>query len=397
MSRAILLLALLPLTSHSCAGQTAGPRSPAAAARPVKNLAGQTPSVADIQFAEFEFQQPYFGREGPGFWRIDGEPSKDLRYFVEAELYGAEAIATAKFEAVDEVGHVIKQILIQRRPDPSGGSGFYGLMVVPDRPFRVVVSGEGVDGRSYRLAHERLFRPTNRPKRRFRIPPGVSAAEAKRMEQLADAAAQEAIAKMENELTKDAGGVIVMPRTRVSNVMYAPYLSEAGHPLGVRISFDAEFSADGYYNPELHLVPYYKNEDWRGRIEMKALTGSIEPQPAESGSPQMRPHILAFGAGYLYRGRTTYHFTAELVPDYVFQNEKKTKLCIFRQKYKYSPSMQAAWGEILASNAPTKYRLYIDNAEFSGEIEGLHAQGTLFKSFVAEGAQDCGEQPTSRF
>lgn len=217
------------------------------------------------------------------------------------------------------------------------------------------------------------------------------------MKQLADAAAQETIAKMENDLRKDGGGVIVMPRTRVSNVMYAPYVSKAGYPLGVRITFDAEFSQDGYYNPELHLVPYYRNDDWRGRIEMKPLTGSIEPQPDSAGSPQIQPHILAYGAGYLYRRSTTYHFIAELVPDYVFQNEKKTKLCIFRQKYKYSPGMQAAWREVLASRAPTKYRLNIDNADFSGEIEGLHAQGTLFQSFVAEGAQDCGEQPTNRF
>jgi hypothetical protein len=72
-------------------------------------------------------------------------------------------------------------------------------------------------------------------------------------------------------------------------------------------------------------------------------------------------------------------------------------LCIFRQKYKSFPRMQAAWRQILASKAPTKYWLSIDNADFSGKIEGLHAQGTLFKSFVAEGAQDCGKQPTSHF
>ncbi len=397
MSRSILMLALLPLISPSSVGQTADPKVSAAAARPVKTLASQTPSAASIHFAGFEFQQPYFGREGPGVRRIEGEPSKGSHYFVEAKLYGEEAIATAKFEAVDEVGQVIQQVLIGRQSDASGRSGFYGVMMVPDRPFRVVVSGERLDGRSYRRAHERLFRPTNRPQQRSLIPPGVPAAEAKRMEQVAEAATQEAIAKMENDLRKETGGVIVMPRTRVSNVMYAPYLSKAGHPLGVRISFDVEFSQDGYYNPKLHLVPDYKSDDWRGRIEMKALTGSIEPQPAEAGSAQMQPHILAFGAGYLYRGRTTYHFAAELVPDYIFQNEEKTKLCIFRQKYKYSPRMQAAWREILESKALTKYRLYIDNADFSGEIEGLHAQGTLFRSFVAEGAQDCGEQPTSRF
>lgn len=395
--RSILSLPLLALISASCAGQVADPTQSTAATRPVKKLPSPAQTVGSIQLSGFEFQRPYFGREGPGFWRIDGEPSKGHRYVVEAELYGEEAIATAKFEAVDEVGHVIQQILIQRRPDAYGRSGFYGLMMVPDRPFRVVVSGEGVDGKSYRRPHERLFRPTNRPLHPPLIPPGVPAAERRRMRQVTEAAAQDAIAKMENDLKKETSGVIVMPRTRVSNVMYAPYLSRAGNPLGVRITFDAEFSQDGYYNPELHLVPYYRNDDWRGRIEMKALTGSIEPEPAEAGSPQMQPHILAFGAGYLYRARTTYHFTAELVPDYIFQNEKKTKLCIFRQKYKYSPGMQAFWREILASKAPTKYHVYIKNSDFGGEIEGLHAQGVLFNSFVAEGAGDCGAQPNIHF
>ena len=188
-----------------------------------------------------------------------------------------------------------------------------------------------------------------------------------------------------------------MPHLRVSNVMYAPFLSKAGRPLGLRITLDVEFSQDGYYNPELHIYPDYRNDDWRGRIDMKPLTGSIEPLPAEDGSPQDRPHILAFGAGYLYRAGTTYHFTAEYIPDYVIQNEKKTKFCIWNQQYKYSPEMHAAWKAILASKAPTKYTLYINNTNFGGEILGLHPQGVLFKSFVAEGAKDCGAQPTSRF
>ena len=101
---------------------------------------------------------------------------------------------------------------------------------------------------------------------------------------------------------------------------------------------------------------------------MKPLTGSIEPQPAESGSPQIQPHILAYGAGYLYRGGTTYHFTAEYIPDYVIQNENKTKLCIWHQQYKHTPEFQAAWRAILASEAPTKYILYINNTNFGGEM-----------------------------
>lgn len=215
---------------------------------------------------------------------------------------------------------------------------------------------------------------------------------AKRMRDLID----ESLQKEEDELRR-RGPEIVMPRTRVSNVTYAPYLSKAGRPLGLRIMYDVEFSQDGYYNPELKLFLDYQKSEWRGRIDMYPLTGSIEPQPAEPGSPQEQPHMLAYGAGYLYRAGTTYHFTAELVPDYVIQNKEKTKFCIYYQKYKYDPSMQVAFNEILASKMPTKYSVHIANTAFYGEIEGLHSQHTVLESFKAEGAQDCGEQPTDRF
>ena len=393
MGGRIALLAQFPLVLLLWVGQSESPQSPATVGRPVKQLPSPTPSSGEIHFSSFEFQQLYITNH-PGSSTIEGEPTKEARFFVQAKLYGEEAIATAKFEAVDERGNVIQKILIERRADANGGSGFYGVMKVPDRPFRVVISGEGVDGLSYSRTYERLFRPTTRPLSPILIPSATT--DATQREKL-ETAAKEYMNKMEEELSKKAGQMIVMPHVRVSNVMYAPFLSNAGRPLGVRITLDVEFSQDGYYNPELHIYPDYKNPDWRGRIDMKPLTGSIEPLPAEEGSPQNQPHILAFGAGYLYRTHTTYHFTAEYVPDYVIQNEKKTKFCIWNQQYKYSPEMHAAWKAILSSKAPTKYTLYINNTNFGGEIEGLHPQGVLFNSFVAEGAKDCGAQPTNRF
>jgi hypothetical protein len=349
------------------------------------------PSAAEISFMSFEFKQFQFSQHG-GMFPIKGEPTKGSRFFVEATLYREEAIATAKFEAVDEAGNVIQKISIQRQPDPGGGSMFYGVMKVPDRPFRVVVSGEGIDGKTYRLIYERLFRPTTRPKSAILLPPGVNARQRGQFE----AQSQKYLDEAEEEARKNAGEIIVIPRTRVSNVKYAPFLSKAGRQLGLRVEFDAEFSHDGYYNPELDLFLDYDKDEWRGRIDMQPLTGSIEPKPDEEGSPQSQSHILSNGAGYLYRAGTTYHFTAEYIPNYVVQNEKKTKFCIWYQQYKYSPEMEAAWKQILASEASTKYTLSIRNTEFYGEIEGV-PQSTLFKNFLAEGAQDCGEQPTNRF
>ena len=396
MGKCIILLALLPLVLLLCGGPSGVPQSPPATAmRPVKQLPSQTPSTAEIDVIDFDFRQLFLTNH-PGTSAIEGEPTKGARFFVEAKLYAEEAISRAKFEAIDERGNVIQKILIERQPGANGGSGFYGVMKVPDQPFRVVMSGEDIDGKRYSRTYKRLFRPTDRPKSAILLPPGGPEANSKQRQQF-EAAGQEYMDKKEEELRKKAGEMIVMPRIRVSNAMYAPYLSKAGRPLGVRITFDVEFSQDGYYNPELHVYPEYKNSDWRGRIEMKPLTGSIEPQPAESGSPQKQPHILAYGAGYLYREGTTYHFTAEYIPDYVIQNENKTKFCIWHQQYKHTPEFQAAWRAILVSEAPTKYILYISNTNFGGEIEGLHPQGTLYNSFVAEDAKDCGEQPTNRF
>ena len=102
---------------------------------------------------------------------------------------------------------------------------------MPDRPFRVVLSGEGTDGRSYRLIFRRLFKPTLRRKSPIITPSSRSmpAAAVKRMKELIDAT----IEKEKDELRRHGAEMIVMPRTRVSNVMYAPFLSKVGRPLGL--------------------------------------------------------------------------------------------------------------------------------------------------------------------
>ncbi|MGH9908970.1 MAG: hypothetical protein ACRD8U_25710, partial [Pyrinomonadaceae bacterium] len=215
MRRSIFLLALLALIPPPCAGQLSGPQSLAGEMRPVKQLPSSSPSSGEIHFEGFEFQQLYVTRH-PGSWPIKGEPTKGFRFFVEAELYGEEAIATAKFEAVDEVGNVIQPVLIQRRPDASGRSEFYGVMKVPDRPFRIVISGEGIDERSYRRTYKRLFRPTTRRHSAVVYPPGGPPVDAKKRQRF-EAVIQERRDKEEDDLRKNAGKGIVMPRTRVSN------------------------------------------------------------------------------------------------------------------------------------------------------------------------------------
>ncbi|HEX6717604.1 MAG TPA: hypothetical protein VF088_10850 [Pyrinomonadaceae bacterium] len=309
---------------------------------------------------------------------------------MEPELYGHEAIANAKFEAVDQHGVLITIIPVLKQNAAGGDPFFYGMMLVPDRPFRIVVSGQAVDGRPYKLVYPSLFVPTGKPaKRETLIPPGTTPDEAKKIRAwLAEEARQQYI-KIKQEFEKLPGGVIVMPRTRVSNVKYAPLFSPLGQPRGVRISYEVEFSDDGYYNPELHVYPEYENEEWRGKVEMRVLNGRIEPQPTEE-SPQVRPNPLAYGAGYDYRAHTTYRFTAELIPDYVIQNEQQTKFCLYNNRFDSDQRSRAIWAALLASKTPTTYRVYIENSDFEGVIENFYPQHVLYNTFVAEGARDCG-------
>ena len=73
-----------------------------------------------------------------------------------------------------------------------------------------------------------------------------------------------------------------------------------------------------------------------------------------------------------------------------------TTLCFYKQ-FKYSPESQQAFAQILAIEAPTPYRVAIGSTAFKGSIQNFYGEGTFHQSFVLEGAQDCGEQPTRRF
>lgn len=398
-SRSAVVCALSSFLATPCAAQTIGSTFRAGDARPVKRLASPAGRAADIDLLSFDFQQPHYGFEGPGLLPIDGEPSRGARYIVAASVYGEKSIATAAFSAVDERGTVIQSIRMMRQPNGSDTSELVGLMVVPDRPFRIVMTGAAVDGVPYRRTYKHLFRPTPDLPSVRRLPPDVPTDLAKHMTQIADQAARQAIDRLESQLANHPEGVVFMPRTQISNVAYTPLFSAAGRPIGLRVTYEVKFSEDGYFDPALRVLPTFQSDEWRGLVDMHAVDGSIEPLPAEVGAPQQRPSILAYGAGYQYKGNTTYRFTADLIPDFIIQNEAKTKFCIYSQKYEIyeSGTRRAVWAELLTSESSLNYKVFIGNRDFTGAIDGFFAPGTLRASFAAEGAQDCGSQPTRRF
>ena len=199
--------------------------------------------------------------------------------------------------------------------------------------------------------------------------------------------------KVKQEFEKLKDGTIVMPRTRVFNVNYVPILSASGQPLGLRITYDAEFSQPGYYNPELQVSFDYKILEWRGVVAWYSLSSSIAPVPTEE-SPQERPHPLALGAGYTYLANTTYHFKLDLVPAYVIQNEQK-KYCLDNQRFNHDPLVRARWEAIRASKEWVSLRVSIQNAGFEGLIENFYPQQMIYNTYLADGAGECVPKTTA--
>lgn len=358
------------------------------------------PAVSEISFATFDFQDATFLHAGPGLFDIDGEPVKGARYPVESYLYGTEAIATARFEIVDSGGMLIEPIAMARLGTPDH-SRFVGLVVVPQQPFRVALSGVGVDGQPFRRVHRRLFRPVDRGLEEQPRRLDANSEEARLVQLAIESSRSELIAEVEAAVAGNPGGQIVMPRMEVSNVRNSPLLSAQGRVIGVRVGYEVKFSARAAFNPIVGVAAEYRDREWRGLTRMVVFNGSITPLPRHRYPPydefapsELRPTPLEYGAEYLYEANTVYQFTADLVPGFVVHNIEKTKACInsveLRSPYRFR---QEAIQRMLADEALVPYTVAI--GPFKGRIAAFYPYSTFHRSFVTEGARDCG--PTRRF
>src|SRR5262249_37452171 len=64
---------------------------------------------------------------------------------------------------------------------------------------------------------------------------------------------------------------------------------------------------------------------------MKPLGGTITPAPQMVGVQSLQD-VLVYRAAATYQAGTTYSFTVDLVPDYVFQGTQTGRFCIHEQK-----------------------------------------------------------------
>jgi hypothetical protein len=398
-------LVLLSIALPFWAAQVTAPQRHSTAPRPVKNVT-EVPRAEEIEFVAFEFQQPKPMHVSVSLYRIDGEPSIGARYAVEANIGGQDAIATASFEVIDENGlHIQPLPIAWRGTGVPGHVEFVGVMNVPSQPFRIVLNGKSIDGRQFRRVYGRLFRPVNRPPARLQlpdIPPDLArSSELATFRRVLEEHAAQLVADLESYVAENATVPLVMPRTQVSKVMYAPLLSDAGRPIGMRVTYDVELSQPGHYNPALRVHPEYLDDvTLEGSAEMRVLDGSVEPLPRAAHAPHEPAgtgfgdnSVVAFGADFLYEANTVYHFRVDLVPSYVETLGRRTNPCVVGPKFHTAPDLQKSLARRLARDGPTTYRIYIGGETFEGGIENFYGEGTFYRSFVAEGTEDCPPNP----
>lgn len=381
----VLAVTVIPVL----AGQIAV-RSPAAdTLTPVKDVT-KAPRTGDIEFVAFDFQRPQPAHGGVFLFEIQGEPGAGVRYPVEANIGGEEAIATATFDVLADDGTIIQPLPIARG-DRSGLSQFIGMMTVPSQPFRILLSGHSVDGRPFRLVYPRLFRPG---KGSLDIPPDAPVPpEYAGQRRLMEEAAKTQLVDAERFVAANATIPLVMPRLAISKVMYAPLSSAAGRPIGVRVTYDVEFSQAGEYDPRLTV--YAGNPEESGTGAMRVVNSSLEPLPRLAHAPgelagtNHRDSVLAYGADFLYEARTIYHFSVDLVPGFIAPGSGGSPACIWRDGFRTARDPETAFASLLAREGPTTYRVSIGRRTFEGLIEKFAGEGMLYRSFVAEGVPDC--------
>jgi len=352
------------------------------------------PRSAEIQLFSFEFERPYLGREAPGFTRLEGEPSAGREYLATAQLFREEAVSTAKFELVDEEDRTIQPLYFFKQDNSLEYAKFFGSAKIPERPFRVAVSGIGVDGEQYRRVFDRLFRPTRQSPALPILPRKLSPREARRIVPLLKEMETQALAKLAERASKNPDGVIVMPRIEISNVTHQSFVSERGNKLGMLLSYDLRFATDGDYAHSLQVFPFYEDDDMRGLINMEVISEEInpKPEPPSYATPDIfvdLKSLVSSGSEAWYKSGVVYHFTIKLIPNFVGQNKDKTKFCVDEEEFKTNPKSLQLWQKMKQDPGPIAYRIFMYRLAWGGETQPSDPPKVYYDGFLKEGAVKC--------
>jgi hypothetical protein len=127
---------------------------------------------------------------------------------------------------------------------------------------------------------------------------------------------------------------------------------------------------------------------------MEVLNEGIDPMPGPPSYATPQIHVdldslVKDGSEAWFKGGVIYHFTVDLIPDFVGQNASKTKFCVDEEHYKHRVKPQRVWEAMKVDPAPVKYRVFIDEVDFAGETEPFHPPSSYYKGFLSEGAVKC--------
>jgi hypothetical protein len=258
----------------------------------------------------------------------------------------------------------------------------------------VRLSGDDVYGRRFtRLS--RLIRPVVEPRKKVEypgIPPELLV--------LLEPRFDEVRAERRALVLGSPAGSFALPRTRIFDVRYAPLMSDTGNPLGLTVTFGAEFSQAGRYNPALHLYAEDTPDFLFGRHPLRPLRSSIRPVPHDPHEPLKEAKAatiasLHYSPDFLYMAGLQYQFTVDMAPDFVGVLQDGFTPCLWKQPPLPGEDPKA-FARRVAREEPTAYKVSIGGWEtFEGRIDGFYGEGALFRGFASQGLADC-EPPRYR-
>ena len=371
-------------------------------ARPLRNV-GAPRTVQEIRFITFDIQDTAMLHAGPGLFDIDGEPQMGRRYPVESYIGGDQAIRQARFEIVNQGGELIEPLIMAGK-GPPGSSRFVGMMNVPNRPFRIVLTGESLEGQLFRRVHRRLFQPVAQARSRREQLQGLAPDEAAFFQRILEASEPYVKAEAEAEVAGITSTTFAMPQMRVANVTYAPLLSPAGRPRGVRISYEATFSHRSEYGGGVGLELRDDDYRWRGMAKMEVVHSRVEPTPHFPYKPyapftpsEFYSSPLEHGGTLIYEQGIIYRFTADFAPQFIVHNLERTRTCIASQLGSPGSKERESLQLLMVSQQPASYSVVINYPAFQAEIRNFYPPSVFRQTYESEGTQDCGERPSRRF
>lgn len=226
------------------------------------------------------------------------------------------------------------------------------------------------------------------------LPPDLTPDNAKRITAALTEMEKQTLAKFETRANKNPSGVFVMPRVEISNMTYQSFVSPQGNKLGIKLSYDIRFSVDGDFAHSIQVFPNYQDYDRRSLVGMEVLSEEITPKPAPPSYATPDIHVdlntlVKYGSEAWYKGGVVYHFTINLIPDFVGQNATKTKFCVDEKHYENKAASLRVWQRMKLESNPVEYRIFLSGMSDGGDTEPFAPPKVFYDGFIKEGAVKC--------